>query len=670
MGSNHESNINQNIDVVPRKVEVIYRRKTRERKIFMDELKEIRKQRHKRFMKRIIASIGPNWYYELSEPQRRALDTLEFSIYQDVLEGRPLRSDQVVRLLGVYPRLCTEDLMHCVITGRKDPKQMLANVFGLIFGHAIDGKRAVYNFNGKLLLSAILYLGLPHLVQSLQAIFHMEPEIYKEPKPEAKVKPVLKSPYLEEMVACLYQPPKRKSQKPPPLPDLDLFNEPYEPEPLIRKPPPLPPPPPPPKKKLPRSYCDKLAGIIPLVPCSSIDNISMKPLGRRSSLRRGRRSSKISILEDKKAPFGIGSTVNKKPRRKKPVAPSTGMKNSQYVILGVSVFNNKYVFNLGSISILPPEGYMIHGGYAYINGGYLNINCGFRARPPPPTPDPCDCVAKWYDSVFQYVKDTKCYCGHYYDYGNEGAFLPEELPFFEKPTENGPFRFNYETIYDLDEKQLHVKKEFKRVWDTESMLGAPPREKKDKKKKTLGDNLKPEEYLRVALRMLRRENIAARLPDIHLVPELKEWMRNRMFGPYSSKEKIRFINQSINDWQKFWSLEVKDYVHVYPPKDTKYSGTTNWVHKHELVENFRKYTHKYKMELFKSIANFNNMMWPSMCQAQFPDKKFREIYFSYLTGRVEDLILMHPYSVKETAERKRLLANKRYSCMKPVERDE
>lgn len=194
MQNNYDLRGNNNIEIVPRRVEVIYRRKTRERTVFMDELKEVRKRRHKNFMKRIIASIGPNWYYELSEPQRRSLDALEFSIYQDVLEGRPIKTEQVMRQLGLYPRPCIEDLMHCVITGRKDPKQMLANLFALIFGHSIDGKRAVYNLNGKFLLSGILYLGMPNLRQSLQAMFHVDWELSKEPKPEPKSKPQLESP--------------------------------------------------------------------------------------------------------------------------------------------------------------------------------------------------------------------------------------------------------------------------------------------------------------------------------------------------------------------------------------------------------------------------------------------------------------------------------------------
>lgn len=643
----------------------------------MDELKEVRKRRHKRFIKRIIAAIGPNWYYELSEPQRSNLDTLEFCIYQDVLAGRPVKTERVIRQLGLHPRPTTDDIMHCVIAGRKDPKQMLSNLFGLMFGHTIDGKRAVYNMNGKLLMSSILYLGTPHLLKSLQMMFHSEPEEIKEIKREPKPKPILKSPYLQELVACQYKPPKRKPQRPPPLPHLDTLNEPFEVEPVIRKPPPLPPPPPPPKKRLPRSYCDKIAGILSLEPRWSIDNLSMKPLAR--SFHR-RKPSKISILEDKKKPYGISATLKKKVRRKKPVAPSTGLKNSQYLIKGVNIVHGRYFYLLENVSILPPDGEMIHGGYAHVMGENININCGYRAHPSPPAPDPCDCIERWNDSVFEYIKNTKCYCGHFYDYGNDGVFLPDELPFFEKPTQNTPFRFNYQTIYDLNEKQLFVEKEFKKLWDTDSVLGPPgaDRDKKDKKKlksrrlsaSTINENLNPRDCLRSALRKLRRDNIAARLPDVHLVPILKEWMRHRIYGPHTSRAKARLLTRSSNDWLRFWALSLKDYMHVFPPRDPKYAGQTNWLHKHSLNQHFRKFTRKYKMDVFKAFATFNNMLWTTMCQAQFPGKNFREIYFSYLYDKVEDLLLMHPYSVRETAERKKIMESKRYSCAPPIERDE
>ncbi|CAK1548215.1 unnamed protein product [Leptosia nina] len=666
-----------------RKLQVIYSKQTKERQVFMQELKEIRKRRDKKILRTIRELIGPRWYQALSVPQREALDSLEFSIYQDLLEGKPVRSADVMRRVGLYPRPNETDLMNCLYLGRKDPKEMLAQLFYAIYGHPIDGKQMSYSLNARLILSSILYLGLDNLIALLRKRFQADPEKKKpKRKPKPKPKPPLKSPYLQDMIAVLYTPPKRKPFKPKPLPDLEDLNEPYEEEPPIAKPPPPPPPPPPPKKRIPRSYCDKLAGIMNIEPHSSITAVTMKTVTRTSRHHKSRGGSKFSVTEVKKT-YGISMSRPKQSgsRRRKLNAPNTGIWNAQYMITGVYKVHGKSVFVLANVTILPAMGELIHGGYRYIGGEYINIHCGFQGRPPPAKSQPCDCLQKWQGTIFSYVKETKCHCGHHFDYGNEGTFAPEEVPFFQKPTRHGPHKFNYETIYDLDEKHLHVEKEFKRIWETDSALCVDPGllAKKDKKKKKtkrssatcLGQNPKPEDYLKCALRLMRKINVAARLPDVHLVPELKEWMRFRIFGPFTPEGRKEMLRQSSVYWQTFLTLAARGYGHVDVPRDPLYSGLTTWVHKQSLNDKFRKFTQKYKLHLYRSLADVNNMLWPTMNQAQFPDKKFREIYFSYLFSRMEDVQLMHPYSSRETLERKFNLARKRYICLPAgIETDE
>ncbi|CAH4015792.1 uncharacterized protein LOC123707123 [Pieris brassicae] len=658
-----------------RRLQVVYSKQTKERQVFMQELKELRKRRDKKILKIIRDMIGPRWYQALSVPQREALDSLEFSIYQDLLEGKPVRSADVMRRLGLYPRPNEGDLMNCLYLGRKDPKETLAQLFYVTYGHPIDGKQLSYALNARLMLSAILYLGLNNLLELLKKRFQADPEKKKsKEKPKPKSKPELKSPYLQDMIAVLYSPPKRKPFKPKPLPNLEDLNEPYEEEPPILRPPPPAPPPPPRKKRIPRACCDRMAGVMNIEPHSSITAVTMKTVTRTSRHHKTRGGSKFSVTEVKKT-YGISMSRPKRGRgRKKVNSPSTGIWNSQYMITGVHLINGKPVFVLANVTILPAMGELIHGGYRYIGGECININSGIRGWPPPPKSQPCECLHKWQSVALDYVKRTKCHCGHHFDYGNEGVFPAEELPFFQKPTRHAPYKFNYETIYDLDEKHLHVEKEFKRIWETDSALCVPDpnsiAKKEKKKKKTkrssatcLGQSPKPEDYLRCALRQMRKINIAARLPDIHLVPELKEWMRYRIFGPYTAADKKEYLRQSSIYWQMFLTLAAKGFGHVDTPRDPLYAGHTTWVHKQALNDKFRKFTHRYKLQLFRSLANVNNMLWPTMNQAQFPDKKFREIFFSYLFSRIEDLQLMHPYSSREAIERKYNIAKKRYICL-------
>ncbi|KAF9416722.1 hypothetical protein HW555_006035 [Spodoptera exigua] len=502
---------------VRRRLQVVYARQTREKQIFMEELKEYRRRKDKQRLQSIIVAIGPRWYQALSVPQRKALDSLKDSIYQDILEGRPERSSVVMHKLGLFPRPSTAELM-----------------------------------------------------------------------------------------SCLYA---------------------------------------------------------------------------------------------------------------------------------------------GSVTLLPAEGEFIHGGYSAVNGQYITLHCGFRGWPPARKTIPCDCLKKWHDTVFQYVKDHKCHCGHYYDYGNEGAFPPDQLPYFDKPTRHAPFQFNYQRIYDLDPKRLYIEKEFNKVWETDKTDNTLTDEKKqapgddeDKlnrkikisttdtvqktisiaedvkktrivgtvdgrreskmdpetlkkfrksarkaSKKTLasdggtskrsksanwkasntclGLNPKPQDYLKCALRQMRKMNVAARLPDLHLVPELKEWMRRRLYGSLTVQEKKEYLRKSTTYWRMFTTLAEKGFGHVATPKEPMYLGHTTWYHKQNLNDNFRHYTQRYKLSMFRSHAYVTNLLWRTMYQAEFPDKNFREIYFSYLFSRIEDLQLIHPYCSRESEERKLLMAKKRYICL-------
>lgn len=655
-----------------RRLQLVYKRQTHERQLFMQDLKAIRRRRELNLFKTMKDLIGPTWFQALSEPQRKALDTLEFSIYQDLLEGRPVRTASIIRTLGIYPRPNTLDLMNCVYLGRKDPKEMLAQLFLMTYGHPIEGKRGHYDLNSRLMLSGILYLGLENLLQLLRIRFRPD-KIENTPKPKAKLQkqPPLESPYLQELTAALYVPPRRKPFRPAPLPNLEDLNEPYEEDPPVPKPPPPPPPPPPPKKRLARSYCDKIAGVMNIEPYSTITTTHTVKTFTQRSFRKAK-GSKLSL--DIKKSYGISvSRTSKGRRRKKLPVPNTGISNAKHMINGVFTVHGKTVFVLGNVSLLPAEGDLIHGGYRLINGAYVNIHCGFRGRPPPQKTAACDCVKKWQDAVFKYVKENKCRCGHLYDYGNEGNFPPEELPYFQKATRFAPFQFNYHTIYNLDEKQLFVEKEFKRIWDTESALHVGEDfvvQKKDKKKKKakrssntcLGQSPKPEDYLKCALRHMRRLNIAAKLPDIHLVPELKEWMRRRIYGPYDEASKRYLLRNSFNFWQLLLKLENNGFGHVSPKKDPAYTGLTTWQCKQELNDKFKKYSQKYKLDLFRSYAKCANILWPTMCQAQFPDRKFREIYFSYLSDRVENLHLLHPYTTREAVERAIFMGSRRYTC--------
>ncbi|XP_049888041.1 uncharacterized protein LOC126382271 [Pectinophora gossypiella] len=656
--------------------EVVFTRKMEERKVFMEELKEIRAQTYKRVYKEIKKNVGPKWYQALSVKQRSALDTLNGCLYKDLLEGRPVRTAKVLNALGIYPRPNRLELLNCMYIGRNDSKDFLAELFLFMYNHYCSARLPSYDLNARLLLTSIFYLGLDNLLALLEETFKPDPPPPPPPKPKPKPKPILASPYLQEFVIPIWEPTRPKRKPPQPLPvNLDHLNEPYEEDPPVPRPPPPPPPPPPPKKRLPEAYCAALAGYTKLEPYRTQKPTEIRRIGPPGKKVR---ASKLCLVETKKKTYGLGALIKaRKKRRRKPKAPSTGLPNAQYIINGVYTYNGKAHFVLGSVSIIPPNGDLIHGGYYLMGDEYVRIHLGIRAFPVPPPPPPCDCLKKWSPSIIRYLEQTKCHCGHYYDFGNEGTYPIEEPQFFDKPTGKLPSQFNYNTIYELDPRMTHVERELKRHWETDSVLHSdddtdPNQQKKKAKKKKvvkkssttcLGDKPTIEDYLRCALRGMRRINIASKLPDVHLTPELKEWMRSRIYGPHTRQEKKRLLRKSTTWWAYLKSFQKMGLGKTIAPYDPLYSMVSTWRHKQSLNDQFRKYIMRYRFQMLKTHAYFNNLFWGTMFQAKFPDKHFRDIFFSYLVSRVSDVHIIHPYSTVETAERCELMRKRALICL-------
>ncbi|XP_063393347.1 uncharacterized protein LOC134678631 [Cydia fagiglandana] len=643
----------------------LYSKQTRERQVYMEDLREYRRQVEKKAMKRMKKLVGPTWYQVLSVPQRDALDSLGNSVYQDLLEGRPSRTARIINKLGVVPLPKPMDLMAANLHGSDDPKKMLGHLYFILFGHSIEGKRNSYCFNAKLILSAIFYLGLKNLIELLREQFKPDKDVAPTPpKPKPKRQAPLPSPYLERSIVPMWYPASPKKFIPPPLPKFDELNEPYveSDEYRIRIKPPPPPPPPPPPKRVPLAICNKLAGVFNIAP-NQVTSVTMK-----TTMSHGKHHNHNMTLEVKKKTYGICITrPTRKGLRRKPKPPTTGVNNAQYLIQGVYTIGRRTVFVLGSVSILPAEGELIHGGFAQTPSGYTNIHLGFRGYSASPPPDQCDCNQKWHDKILKYVKESKCYCGHNYDYGHEGPFPPDEVPYFERPKASAPYKFNYDTIFDVNHQNVIIKREVKKFLDEDSVTGlrkvVKKKEKKRSSKTCLGQDPTPSQYLKCALRLLRNLNEAARLPDVHLAPELVEWMRRRIHGPMGPAQRQAYLRQSLELQTRLESITPRIYASLFSKNDTQFEVASTWAHKLKFKDKFNKYSCEYRRELFKCFAKINNLFWRIMFHAEFPDKHFREIFFSYLYSKCNDLMLMRPYSSAETNDRTVRLNDRRMVCL-------
>ncbi|KAI5642424.1 hypothetical protein NE865_05451 [Phthorimaea operculella] len=672
------------IEMKHRQILLKHNREMEERRRFLQELKKARGELVQQTQKEVKNNIGPTWYQVLSVRQRMALDTLPRALYQDILEGRPVKTMEIIRILGIFPRPNKWAVQHCMYLGRNDPKEFLSELYSELYHHPISQKQYSYDLNMRVILSSIFYLGLDDMTNSLKEQF--KPDKSEPPRPrivKTRRTPVCSSPYLQKMEAPLYKPavtPKRTP--PPPLPDLSFLNKRLEkeelPPPKIIEPVLSQPLLPHPKKRIYRAQCDKLAEVLVLQQEVPKNVVIPKPKTEKNLPKYRRKASKTN-LQDVKKKYGLNLCKKRKKQIKKPQPPSTGLENVQFNITGVYTYKGCSYYIIGTVYTIPHEGIIVHGGHMRLpNGEYGLIHLGWSYRPSPDF-DECECMENWDSAVFRHIQNTKCYCGHRYDFGNEGTYPEEEVPLFVPPTGRLPMQFNYDAIYQMDPKIQQVQKDFKKIWDSESILQedvdseiAARRKKKNKKKEPpkpdktkpcLGEKPSLEDYLRCALRLQRQTNIAACLPYVHRAPELRAWMRRRVHGPYTTEQKQAMMIRSLKLWSNFKTFQNVGQCKAELPSDPSISKNTSWKQKFEINKQFRKVVNTYKIDLYTAQAYANNLLWATTFDAEYPDAKFREIFFTYLAGHVTDVDIFHPYCRYENADRISKRARHRYICL-------
>lgn len=670
--------------VVRRRTQAIYTTETIRKQCFMEDLNLFRIRKKKKLVKKFI--IEPNWYQVLSENQRKALKLLDSCIYEDIIEGRPIRTKSLLQYIGIHDLPKRDVLMTCVYLGKRDSKVLLAQVFLNTYNHTFDQKRDKYDLKGKTIMSSILYLGLDHIIQMLrerlrppikteESIENIQepkrpPQRTRQKKIVAKQSSAIVSPYLQKPPpAVMYSVPAKKKFKPQPLPAIeDLEVEPEVEEEVQEEQAPvfIPPPrktePAPTlgrrkrggKIKVSPSMCDEIAGIYRIQPYKSAESILPS---RQVKLKK-----KIG-----KSGFSTGKPKKSQKRMSKKVTPLKSDRwNKQYLISGIVVIRGQSVYVIGGMIELPPLGdIMTSGGVRIETGEVISIIEGIRAYPIPIEPEKCDCMEKWNTVVFNYLKSHKCTCGHFYDFGHGEEEFPEDItPFFVKPTKYRPYYFNYDHIFELDERRLLVTNEFDRFYRNDSLLNLDAKKKKPKKTKNEGKALKGYlEYLRVALQTLRKYDVAAKLPELYLVPELRAWMRVRVKGPLTRKDKYRITRKSDVLSQLFHKIYTLSFFgHVNPSLKSDFLHPTTWRYAPNVKKSFGKYVHSYRKKMFQVQMDLLNRFWATLYQAEWPDKTFRQIFFSYGIASMGDVLVVNPYDPKAAVERQTIIYSKGYKC--------
>ncbi|XP_059052844.1 uncharacterized protein LOC131847312 isoform X3 [Achroia grisella] len=288
---------------------------------------------------------------------------------------------------------------------------------------------------------------------------------------------------------------------------------------------------------------------------------------------------------------------------------------------------------------LLPTGYIpINGGTVPIGGEYITSLNGFWKFPKEvkeECDETCDCLTKWEEPVMQYLKGSKCKCGHLYDLYHEGKIKEK---YFHQATRHGPFWIDKAKVYQMDPMDDFIKDTVKEV-----LMSAEPTPQPSTPTIS-ATGLKEKDLLAALLADLSDTPLLIpHLPQANLLNNLQEWVRNRVKGKIGPKEHKRLILQSQRRWLDLKHMDFRARAYRIP-FTMKQLEHMNWSHR-QLVQNLfdillNDFVTRNKIKQVEQTR----LWWSTTKYDAYPSKPFLDIYFTYMPGRMKDTFLINPYS--------------------------
>ncbi|XP_075978142.1 short spindle 5 isoform X2 [Anticarsia gemmatalis] len=582
-----EKQMLENIETKP------YNEKVHKWLMFLKELRYFYYCEAKRKEKRLLREVGPRWYVELSRVQRNVLADLKAVIHQDLLEDLPHRIRKSLSDLGLTLKINKNILMKTMAESVEDPGVFIWNLYKAIYNKSPTELRKRYDMNAMIMMSSLVFIDLEECVERLEKLTHYKkpPTVPKEKKKKKYFQPNVRyGEYLQKMYVPLITSatPKRRKE---PLPLGNKFRlrseESYED--LIKD----------------ESFLEK----------RKLRNKQEKEKERVCTYKFWEPPSTLRNTDPK-----MCAVVNKLKMLKQKAKPKFKgpYKNVQYLVGGVSFSSGAPCYILSSISVLPTGYIAINGGACMVDGTAVTTIEGFWKFPMPDKKKcdiECDCLTKWEKPVMDFIKESKCRCGHLYDLENKGK-LKEK--YFYEPTKHAPFWIDTAKIYQLDPMEDFIRDTF-----NEAMKSVPATA-------FLAD-------------LSDTPLLIPHLPQAKLLNNLQEWVRNRVQGPITPKQHKRLLLQSQRRW-----LDLKHVDHraraFLIPFTLKQLEHFKWSHRHMVQNLFLILLEDFVSRNRIKQVEQTRMWWPTTMYDAYPGEAFLDIFFTYLPSRMKDTYFVNPYS--------------------------
>ncbi|XP_045447873.1 uncharacterized protein LOC123656213 [Melitaea cinxia] len=586
---------------------------------FLKDLKYYYYCEEKRKLRRLTREAGPPWYYELSSSQRKVLYALKSNIHQDLLEDLPIRTRKSLSDLGITLKISKPVLMKAMTNSIQDPGVFIWNLYTAYYKRPPSELRAEYDMNAMILMSCLVFIDLGECIERLEKLTYAPkpPSTISEKKPRKNTQPNVRyGEYLQKCyIPCYSNHSKNEQTKKKPLPlgyKVRLRSD--------------------------ESY-ERL--------CKNLDFLEK----RKERNKKEKQAERICKYKFWEPPSTLRNTdpkmvayVNKLKMLKKKAKPKfkSPYKNVQYNVGGVAFVGGKPRFLLNSVALLPTGYIPINDGIACFNGEYVTNIHGYWKFPKEVKEicdANCECLSKWEDVVMTYLNESKCKCGHLYDFYHEGKAREK---YFYQATRHGKHWLDSAKVYQLDPME-----DFIRDTVREALMSAEPTP--EPSIPTISPSgLKEKELLAAFLAELSDTPLLIpHLPKANLLNNLQEWVRKRVKGDLTPAHDKKLLLQSQRRWLdlKHMDFRARAYRIPFTLKQLKHM---NWSHRHVIQKLFEILLNDFVTRNRLMQLNQTRLWWSTMKYDAYASKAFLDIYFTYMPGRMKDTFLINPYSSERT----------------------
>ncbi|KAI8436799.1 hypothetical protein MSG28_010260 [Choristoneura fumiferana] len=589
---------------------------------YLRDLKHYYHTEAKRQERTLQREVGPLWYIELSSNQREVLGYLKSNIHQDLLEDLPVRTRKSLSDLGITMNIPKKILLKAMVESMGDAGVFIWCLYSEVYKKPPSELRGEYDMNAMIMMSCLVFIDLEECIKCLEKLTGSGKKTVVPPVKKVKkyYEPKCRyGEYLQKMyVPCYCNHPSKGQEK------------------SVRAPRPI-------ETKI-RLRSD-----------DSYENLrySVKFLEKRKERnQKQKQMERVCNYKFWEPPSTLRNTDPKmvahaeklKMLKKRPkFRHKSALDNVQFNVGPVVFAGNNPYYLLNNICVLGTGYVTIHGGITLLSTGeYCTVIAGYWKYPREVEvhcDHDCDCVEKWEPTVMEYLKESKCKCGHLYDLYHEGKATEK---YFYPPTRSAPHWFDKAKIYQLDPMEDFIKETVRLAVQSGEETPEPS------EPGFSASGLKEKDLLAAFLADLSDTPLLIpHLPQANLLNNLQEWVRKRVKGAVDPGLHKQLILRSLRRWLwlKHMDFRGRAYQIPFTLKELKYM---TWQHRDMVMQLFKILLNDFVTRNRLRQLEQSRLWWSTMTYDMYPSKAFLDIYFTYMPGRMKDTYIIDPFSSDRT----------------------